>query len=329
MLKRIISAAAASFMALQLTSCSLKDRDLVKVRHDIPVPPVMLFLGDSIAAGYGLEGYSDDDLYKCDSYANILCSKYSSELEGECGHKMMNESVSGAESGELLELIESGKLDAELKKADAVVVSIGGNDLLGIMLGLLDKLGYDAETGAFDLGNVNLIQAASMVTSMDAEVDETLDGFAENITAISDEINNRTDGELYIQTLYDPLEYFSKFSTVTDFSAEKIGRFNQIVRDNSDGRYTVVDVAADFSGRAAELTNIKDFDIHPNPEGHKMIAEDIDEAFRRTGFSYTTEEYGEEYITASGYLAIAGAVFAGLCLVVAAASVLLSRKKKQ
>lgn len=329
MKKRIIAAASAAVMALQLTSCSFKARDLVTVKHDIPVPPQMLFLGDSIPAGYGLDGYNAGNLYNCDSYANILFDRYKTELADKCGHDMVNKSVSGAESDELLELVESGDLDAELDKADAVVVSIGGNDMLGIMLGLLDKLGYDAETGSFDMGNINLLQAASMVTSMDSEVDAALDRFAENIVLIADEINNKTNGELYIQTLYDPLEYFSKFSTVTDFSGEKIGKFNQIIRDNSDGRYTVVDVALDFKGRAAELTNIKNFDIHPNADGHRVIAENIDAAFRKTGFSYTAEEYGEEYITASGYIAIAGAIFAGVCLIVLTAVLILSRKKKK
>ena len=327
--RRFMGAAAALLMVIPQTSCSFTARDLNEVRHDIQIPPTMLFLGDSIPAGYGLDGYSAEDLYKCRSYANILCDRYGKELPEDCKEKMMNYAVSGAESSDLLELVESGKIDSELAESDAVVVSIGGNDLLGIMLGIIGKLGYNAETGTFDTGNIDIFTAASMLTSMGTEADAALDGFEENIVLIADAINARTDGQLYIQTLYDPLEYFDRFSSVTKFSDEKIGRFNDIIEEKSDGRYEVIDVAADFKGRADKLTNIRSFDIHPNAEGHEHIAEDVDAAFRRNGFSYTTEEYGEEYLTGAGYAAIAGGIAAVLAVIIGAIGIAGSKRKKR
>lgn len=43
------------------------------IKHEVNVPPNILVLGDSIAAGYGLEGYSENR-YSCASYANLLHS---------------------------------------------------------------------------------------------------------------------------------------------------------------------------------------------------------------------------------------------------------------
>ncbi len=317
----LCAAAVISLPSIKLTEIPEKE-----VVHNIEVPPKMVFLGDSIAAGYGLEGYTSEDNYNCRSYSNILKEKYSEELKEECGHEMVNKAVSGATSQDLIDLLKSGKLDKDLKDCDAVVVSIGGNDLLGIMLGLLEKLGV-SESGTFDSGGLNIFAAASAFLSMDGDVNAALDGFEENIKVISEELSKRTDGTVYIQTLYDPLEYFTNFSMVTDFSAEKIGRFNDIIRSNAADSYTVIDVASDFKGKAGKLTNISNFDIHPNQEGHELIAEEVDSAFRATGFSYTTIEYGEKRLTNEGKKAVGGSI-AGMGLLFVSGTWLLVRKKK-
>lgn len=308
MLKRIITAACAVISALTLTACSLTARDLHTVTHETEVPPKMLFLGDSISAGYGLDGYSRDDLYICRSYANILADKYKKELADECGHTMVNRSVSGATSSDLLRLISSGELDSDLADCDAVVVSIGGNDLLGLIFDVFNRLGYSPDSGNFNYKKIDIFGAADALTSMNAEADEALAGFETNLPQIAESLSSRTDAKLYIQTLYDPLEYYSNIPKVADFSAGKIGRFNDIVRAQSPDRYTVVDVASAFAGQADIVTNIKDFDIHPNYIGHQLIADEVDKALRETGFTFTTEEYGEPYITREGNIAVIGGI---------------------
>ena len=291
----------------------------------------MLFLGDSIAAGYGLEGYSSDDLYSCRSYANILAEKYGKELADECGHKKVNRAKSGDTSADLLELINSGDLDSDLADSDAVVISIGGNDLLGILFDLFNKVGYSPESGAFNYKNIDIFGAADTFTSMNSQANDALAGFESNMKHITEALNSRTNGTVYVQTLYDPLEYITQIPKLTDFSAEKIGRLNDIIREQSAGNYVVVDVASKFEGQAEVVTNIKDFDIHPNYLGHQLIADEIDNAFRETGFSYTTAEYGDEYITPEGYIAIIGGIFlAVIALTVPAILVgrAVSKKKK-
>lgn len=327
MIKKLFSAALAAAVSFMLTGCSLTARDLHDVTYDIEVPPTMLFLGDSIAAGYGLDGYSPGDNYNCRSYSNILKEKYEKELGDKCGHKMVNEAVSGATSSDLLELVNSGKLDDILAESDAVVVSIGGNDLLHLLIELLGDLGYSFDNSSFDFKNIDLLTAASQLVTMGSQADEALDGFEENLQSISAAINQRTNGVLYVQTLYDPLEYFSQLDAVASFSNEKLDRFNQIVADHAEGQYRIVDVASVFEGQNSEVTNIKKFDIHPNFIGHQLIADEVDKAFRETGFTYTAQEYGDEYLTGAGFAAIFGSIAAGFIALTVPAMLIGKRSK--
>ena len=319
---------SAVTMAICLSSCDMTEIPEWEVTHNTEVPPKMMFLGDSIAAGYGLNGYSADDLYSCSSYANILKEKYEVELKGECGHEMVNNAVSGATSADLLELIQSGSLDADLKDSDAVVISIGGNDMLDIMLEVLKNLGI-SEKGEFDLENFDFFSAASYFMSMDKDIDEALVQFEKNIRSISEELEKRTDGKVYVQTLYDPLESLSKLKMISEFSEEKIGKLNNIISENSLYGYKVIDVAADFKGKAETLTNISKFDIHPNADGHRVIADDVDAAFRATGFSYVTLEHGEKRLTKEGKTAVGGGIAGVAALIAIIFAVVIHKKKKK
>lgn len=314
--RKILSCALSAVLITGMTGCTLKERDEYKVTVKTEVPPKMLFLGDSIAAGYGLEGYTPSDVYKCRSYPNILSERYKAELPEECGHTMVNRAVSGMTSAQLLKQLQSGELDRDLKSSDAVIVSIGGNDMLDIMLDVMASCGV-SETGEFDLNNFSLFGAASAIYSMGGRIDTALAGFEANLKEISAELNEKTDAELYIQTLYNPLEYYSDIKVAVDFSWEKLDMFNNMVYRHSQdpgAGYHVAEVAESFRGHNGELTNIANFDIHPNPEGHKVIAEVIDEALRGTGFSYTKTEYSEEHLTEAAYELIRLGIGCGIVL---------------
>lgn len=326
MLRKTAAVLGTASILFCFSSCAMTEIPTREVPHHTDVPPKMLFLGDSIAAGYGLDGYTPTDNYNCRSYSNILKEKYEAELMNECGHIMINKSVSGYTSDDLIKQIESGELDSDLKDSDAVVVSIGGNDLLGIMLELLGSLGI-SDSGSFDTGSLDIFGAAASFLTMDGDVNKALEKFDENIKTISAELLKRTEGTVYIQTLYDPLEYFEKFKMVTEFSDEKIGKLNSIISGNAASGYTVIDVAADFKGKAGTLTNIGSFDIHPNAEGHEVIANDVDKAFRETGFTYMTTETGEKRLTEQGRKAVGGGI-AGIAALFGIGTVAIISKKK-
>lgn len=301
MFRKITSILASAVILMGFTGCAMVKRELVEKEYQTEIPPRMLFLGDSIPAGYGLDGYTDSDNYNCASYSNILKERYTAELAEICSHEMQNLAVSGATSDDLLDLIDSGKLDSALADTDAVVISIGGNDMLHIMFGLLADLGMSAENRTLDIENIDIFSALGQLLTMDGEIDDALNGFETNIQEISAKLNEKTSGEIYVQTLYNPLETFTDLQILVDFSVEKIDRYNEIVKNNAND-YKVIDVAEEFNGKCDELTRIKQLDIHPNEEGHRLIAEMVDKSFRETGFSCTVQEYGAPKLT---FLAIA------------------------
>ncbi len=246
------------------------------------IPPNILFLGDSIATGFGLDGYSDGK-EKCRSYANQLAEKYSFELDGKCKTSMHNEAIDGQTSGELLEKLLSGTFDQQLRNADAVVVSIGGNDLLTV---LWDFIKDDLKIDSKNLKN-NISEIIDSITSLGTEIDERLSTFEANLTQIAVQINAKSDGVLVIQTLYNPFEDFEQ-AQVKNFVREKILALNSSIEShkNDDAKYIVADVYSKLTGSAEKMTRIKQMDIHPNQAGHDAISECVDKTIRTERYYY-------------------------------------------
>lgn len=74
---------------------------------------VVTAIGDSIAAGYGLDSQEDN---------------YLTLFSDNIGAVLNNDAVSGYDSGEVLKSLSDEKTAADIKNADAIVVSVGGND---------------------------------------------------------------------------------------------------------------------------------------------------------------------------------------------------------
>lgn len=317
MLKKFISAAITFIIPLTLTGCTLTERDLIDKSYELNSPPRLMFLGDSIAAGYGLNGYTLQDNYSCpDSYANILNEKYTSDLAEICPHEMQNFAVSGATSSDLMELLNSGKLDSALAETDAVVVSIGGNDLLGHIFPIIDSLGITPENQSIDIAEIDIFTLLEQLNTLEEDVANSLIQFEENLKEIAVILNDKTAGDVYIQTLYNPFENFTDISTVVDFTESTLAEFNRIIEDNSADSYKVIDIASDFKQKNGELTRISELDIHPNEAGHKVIAEAVDDALTADTYTYTTQIYGDPHLTLTAILLIAGGILAMLIVVV-------------
>jgi len=168
----------------------------------------MLVLGDSIATGYGLPGYSAaSPQLAADSFANKLAAKYKLTY----GHTFYNFAIDGMTSAELASAVSEGKsqylykenalgvdegtfsrymmVDASstqvaIKNCDTIVISIGGNDLLRPMFeiimdyiednaALLKMMGIDLESmsgaGASGLsGIMGGANSTAMLTALTA-----------------------------------------------------------------------------------------------------------------------------------------------------------------
>ena len=296
MFKKIFSLISAFVIFTIMTAIPcFAETEIVKTTVD--VPPKIVFIGDSIAAGYGLEGYSDKDLYSCQSYAVILGDEYTKVLDGICEEKMINDAVSGDTSQQLLSHIENGEFDKDFKDSDAVVISIGGNDILGIFLEFLQNdVGITQDTTMDEIMDKfsDFFGIARAYSQMADDMDNAIVEFGTNIEKIITAIQSRTDAQIIYQTQYDPLDSFKDIPFIKDLSAKEIGKINEEIANHAttdDGkqRYIIADIFTEFSGKSKELTNIDSFDIHPNAEGHKLISQIVDTAIRTQKYTYEQE----------------------------------------
>lgn len=283
--------AAASLAVLAFAACGIGAYAEESGDFEVQVnaPPKIAFLGDSITAGYGLEGYEKDDPSKCASYANILSKVFDSMLPEEAGFESHNLAINGLTSSEMLDKLKDGYYDKALTDADAVVVSIGGNDMLGVLFDLLDS----------DNGIGDIMKQA---VTLGDDIDKSLEPYPETLGQITEEIHTRahkSDCKLFIQTLYNPFEDHS-ISMLDDIASEKITKLNEIIfsRSENGDNYLVADVAEAFKGKNAELTNISSLDIHPNAKGHEVIAQTIEPLIEEQTYTYYDKEAEKRHLEA-------------------------------
>lgn len=284
MFKRLSGLILAAVILLTSSLTSFAAEEYETVETDVPTN--ILFLGDSIASGFGLDGY-DSGRENCRSYANILKEKYSSLLPDDCKFEMNNLAIDGQTSSELAADLKNGKYDSELKDSDCIVISIGGNDMLGVLINVLAEMGINADGSTPAEFNPKKLIAG--INNMTSQLNENLDIFNNNISQIAEYINSRSDANLIIQTLYNPIEKFNKLELLKNLAGQKIDRLNEMIISHSsdeNGDYTVCDIATQFTGKSEELTRINQFDIHPNGEGHELIAQTLDLTVRSRKYSY-------------------------------------------
>ena len=293
MVKRMISFVLVCVIAVSCSlPCFAETTQVVKTK--IPAPQKIVFLGDSIAAGYGLEGYADGAGSPAGCYASILGERYKKQIGDTCEAFMFNDAVSGDTSAQLLNKLETGSFDNHIFGSNAVVISIGGNDIMGPALEFLSEdLGLKSEE---DIKNFNTLDLAkpSVLAKINERLDKissNLEAFKSNLDRIIANIRSKTEAVIIFQTVYDPLEEKKSIKIVADMMGAKIKELNNIIvqgAKDADGneRYLVCDVYEGFKGKSHEYTNIDKFDIHPSAEGHKQIAELVDKQIKTQEYSF-------------------------------------------
>lgn len=248
-------------------------------------PTSLLVLGDSISTGYGLLPDADRQLQ---SYGNQLADAFS--LSGDAYH---NAAVNGATSADLLALLPS--IEPRVKAADTIVISIGGNDVLGKMLNLLQQAtattSLTAAIDALQTVDMTIIGDSFSTDAVHEEFDTALQVFGQNIEkiiALLEQMNPHA--QVVFLTQYDPLNGADRFFTPstttepdlpsTDGASSLLAFTEQVITGlNATLTHAVansticsaVDVYAAFYGQGGTLTRIYEADIHPNQAGHDKI----------------------------------------------------------
>lgn len=192
-----------------------------------------LLLGDSIAYGQGL--------------ANSQEACYGKIVADTNSYNYTNYAVSGSTSGVLLDYIDEDFVNAAVKKANIISISIGGNDFLTKNMPLLF---IDALLGT------------------DIQFNSIKETFASNFAAIIQKIKTLSPkAKILVQTVYNPNDTF-----VSDVYQKGVDVINGVIKDYlaaNKGAFTVVDVCSAFAGHHEYIAADT---IHPNKEGNLVIA---------------------------------------------------------
>jgi len=200
-------------------------------------PVKFLVLGDSIAAGSGVQD-------KKDAYAWIVAEAN--------GYDLTNYGAGGDISADLRRKVEKdGDIRKAIAGADIIAVSIGGNDLL------------HAEEGVAKLVIEGLLGDYSLIDPVIAQ-------FRENFAAIIGGIRAlNPKAMLIVQTLYNPA---FPLPSLQKAYGTAIGGINEGIRDylkRHKGAFLLADVYTAFEGRYGVVY----IDMtHPSADGHAVIA---------------------------------------------------------
>lgn len=196
--------------------------------------PFYLVLGDSIAYGSGI--------------SNSRNACYGRIVADTNGFDYANHSVPGHTTTNLINRLQDETVIADLKKADIISISIGGNDfLMSNLIGLM-----------FD----------SIVLGDHSEFDRIADGFYANFCRILDIINSHNaDAVILMQTLYNPQSGYLR--EPYQEGADRINAAIERYDAENPGEIIIVDVASVLGDDTA---NYADDEIHPSAQGNEIIA---------------------------------------------------------
>lgn len=212
-----------------------------------------LSLGDSIAAGAGL--------------ANPNKQAYGAIVSNTNGYNFKNDAISGHTTQNMIKRINQKKVAEDIKEADIICISIGGNNFLQSNLA---ELMIDA-TAKKDY----------------SKFDEIADGLYADIDIIIPYIRGlNPDATILFQTLYNPMYVSKDLREAYQAGADRVNDTIRRYTEEHENVYTVVEVAAAIGDDESLIT--ADY-IHPNSKGHVVIAREVLKVLKDMGLGTETE----------------------------------------
>ena len=200
----------------------------------------------------------------------------------------------------------------------------------------MNDLGITSKSTMSDLMDKtkDIIGIAMDMKDMSDDMDKALKNFTSTLDDIINAVEAKSKGEIIVQTLYDPLDNFTAAAVFQSISKDKISKLNNIIKEhstdeNENERYIVADVFSEFSGHGKELTNINDFDIHPNKKGHALIASCIDKALKTKTYTYeeVVPDSSENDEKGKNVILMTATATGGLIVIIAATTLIRHKKK--
>lgn len=243
---KLISLLLALLMAFTLFIPSLaSDGEKIK----------LVVLGDSIAQGYGLK--------------NIRETAYGALISEANGYEYVNHAIGGHTTYNLNNRLQEPEVIEDVKNADIIAVSIGGNNFL--------------------LGGMYEMMADALLKGDYSKMDATGADFKENFIVAIERIKElNPDATLMIQTLYNPRNDYLK--EPYQYAIDIINATYTDVLLSKPEAYVIVDVAAAFAEHGEYIQKDK---IHPNEAGHYVIACEYIDVLYEMGLGTAQEPVSE------------------------------------
>ena len=270
MLKKTSALVVAAILLVSTLICPIS---AVDGQND--APETLLALGDSLTTGYGLDNYvPGENPYLCNSYINTVAKALG--LEG--GSTYINRAVNGDQTADLLNLLP--RIEDEVKAADMIVISIGGNDLLGLLPEIASHIsGRDVsrlEDVADVLLNISAEEREALATDswFLMKIAITMTKLNNNLDMITSFIQEKApDARVIFLLQFNPLKNVPGLSDFGEFAQPFLDSLNTAVtRASSAHGFETVNIPSVINCDAAGLTNILQYDIHPNEKGHLEMA---------------------------------------------------------
>jgi len=230
---------------------------------------VLVALGDSITFGYNLEEGNTSP--SSSAFPNLISDGI---------YDVINHGYPGWTSTDLLNALkENPEFGTALQSADVVTLNIGSNDLLRVVrppATVAKALNAESENGAIP-------------PELEEQMLEAVQNLAENLQLILADIREQTSAPIVLYTLYNPFgeseDPFEAF--LHNLGEQVIPEVNNTVINPIGAHYETLlaDAYPAFTGKQADL--ILPGDVHPNSEGHQVLAGLADAAL---GYEAPVEE---------------------------------------
>ena len=249
-----------------------------------------LALGDSIAYGYGLSNKDND------SYAAKVAQKYNISK-----NNFKNLAVSGMTCEKFYEQIQKSEYIEAIKSADLITISIGSNELLGIVKkAVANVTGVPLNDTDFVNNAQKVFLTASTIEKVTmlnkiykyctseetkVEIENAIKTYNEKWIKSIQYIKSQNSDVIIVATeFYNPY-YELAFASwdIGGFVDEYIKKMNKILisDSNSEKEYKIAKIYSAFNTTNPRMTNVNisvtqfNVDPHPNVLGHEVICTKI------------------------------------------------------
>lgn len=242
-------------------------------------------LGDSISAGYGLEGGE---------------LSFPEMLERDTGYVLTDfSSNDGVTSEDLLETLNKSEVIAAVQGADVITITVGGNDLMNALYEYLadapgvsmsaEDIRKGLENGTIGTGTLMKLMMELGDFPASSQASAALTTLGANLSRALAQIKGMNpDATCIVANQYNPYGHINNpfAADIVSTFEEGVQALNTTLAGVAQARgATVVDVHGVFAASSANpcnayFTGLNNFslDFHPNALGHQLIAEAVEQA---------------------------------------------------